>query len=89
LAFNSRTTRIASSALTPATNLDANCHEKLQFVTNLCAQPDFDRVMKNERSIVPSCTGNLFGNCPVNHPNIKIILAQTKKLSDILFRYER
>jgi hypothetical protein len=53
-AFNSRTTRIASSAPTPAMNLEAARHEKLQFVTSLCAQPALDRWMKNERSIDPS-----------------------------------
>jgi hypothetical protein len=73
-------------------NLDATCHEKLQFVTSFCAQPAFDRVMKNERSIVPSYNSVMLfylDNRLSGHPNIKIILAQTKKLSDILFRYER
>jgi hypothetical protein len=44
-------------------NLDATCHEKLQFVTIFCAQPAFDRVMKNERNIVRPINGKgiLFG----------------------------
>jgi hypothetical protein len=48
--------------------------------------------MKNERSIVPSYNSVMLfylDNRLSGHPNIKIILAQTKKLSDILFRYER
>jgi len=53
--------------------------------------------MKNERSIDPSRIDFYLGNASLSafcrrntrSPYIEIILAQTKKLSDILFRYER